>query len=127
MWGIGDPDCPVDLGKLTASINGNESLQLFPYTDTTGNITIGYGTNLSAGISNDEAKYLRDNRISALIELLYNMGLPRLRTFAKALAALCNDDFEAAANEFLNSLWHRQVGHRAEVLAGMIATGQDGP
>src|SRR4051812_38749978 len=109
MYGLDDPDCALDLGKLTATINVAEGLRLFPYVDAKGKITIGYGTNLSDGISNDEAKYLRDNRLReaieaaqreawwphvqgndvrtrALCELIYNMGINVLRTFTKALA-----------------------------------------
>jgi GH24 family phage-related lysozyme (muramidase) len=59
----------IDLAKLTASINENESLRLLPYTDTTGHITIGWGTNLDAGITQGEADYLRDNRITAAIDI----------------------------------------------------------
>lgn len=152
MYGLSDPDCPVDLGKLTASISLHEGLRLLPYTDSTGNITIGYGTNISAGITNAEAAYLRDNRIQtalaaaqgepwwdavngndararAFVECLYNLGTAGLLGFHKALDAACRGDWATCANEFRNSKWFKQVGsqpgERGFVIAQMIETGQD--
>lgn len=140
--------CHVDLLKLTDSINGNESLRLLPYTDTTGHITIGWGTNLDAGISQAEAAYLRDNRIlsavetaqaqpwwpmvqdcdpraRAFIEILFNMGLAKFNEFTKAISAALQSDWQTCSAELLNSLWAQQVGERAGRLAAMVATGED--
>lgn len=141
-------DSPVDLKKLSASIKRHEGLSLTPYKDSQGVLTIGYGRNLERGISHAEAEWLLSNdlrsaireaetqpwwphvknndaRARAMVEMVYNMGLPKLRTFRKALAALGRRDFETASVEFLQSLWARQVKGRAETLAAMILTGQD--
>jgi lysozyme len=138
----------IDLAKLTASINENESLRLLPYTDTTGHITIGWGTNLDAGITQAEADYLRDNRIlaavetaqaqpwwpmvqdcdpraRAFIEILFNMGLAKFNEFTKAIAAAMESDWPTCSAELLDSLWARQVSERAETLAAMVLTGSD--
>jgi len=138
----------IDLAKLTASINDNESIRLLPYTDTTGHITIGWGTNLNAGITQAEADYLRDNRISsavetakaqpwwpmvqdcdprarAFIEILFNMGLAKFNEFTKAIAAALQSDWQTCSAELLESLWAQQVGERAERLVAMVATGED--
>lgn len=136
----------MDIAKLTASIKEHEGLRFLPYVDTTGNVTIGYGCNLSAGISDDEAEFLLRNRIelsigeaekmpwwnkvsdndarsNALIECIYNLGARKFSVFIKVHAALCAGDFRTASAELLNSLWAKQVGKRAEVLATMVRTG----
>ena len=147
MFGLSD--APVDLNKLTVSIQRHEGLRLFPYTDTTGNTTIGYGRNLSGkGISNGEATALLQDDINdaitlaesqvwwpmvvsceprarALIEMLFNLGLGGFNTFKSAISALESGDFETAAADFLNSEWANQVGNRAQELTQMIATGED--
>ena len=149
MWGLNDPSCPVDLDKLTASIKAHEGLRLSAYTDTTGHITIGYGRNISnVGISQSEADYLLGNdiqsaigtaetqdwwphvkgsdaRARAFIEILFNLGLGGLAYFRKALDAAMSDDWDTCSVELLDSLWAKQVGKRAEVLAAMVKTGED--
>jgi lysozyme len=138
----------MDIAKLTADISQAEGLRLLPYTDTTGHISIGYGCNLDAGITETEASYLRDNRIQAAIamaeaqawwpmvspsdarsrafvEILFNLGLGRFNGFTKALAAAMASDWPACSAELLNSVWAQQVGERAERLAAMVATGED--
>ncbi|HEX4373882.1 MAG TPA: hypothetical protein VHZ50_11320, partial [Puia sp.] len=48
-----------------------EGIRLFPYTDTTGHLTIGVGRNLvDTGIRNDEALYMLDNDIEYFNEKL---------------------------------------------------------
>ena len=153
MYGLSDPDCPVDMQKLTASIQAHEGLRLQIYDDINGYATIGYGRNLSTkGISNDEATYLLGNdirsaigeaeaqpwwgvvknddvRSRALIEILFNVGLGSFNRFVKAVAALCAGDFPTAANQFRDSAWFKQVGslpgQRGYVLCQMIETGCD--
>ena len=139
----------IDMGKLTSSIMAHEGLRLQPYTDTTGNITIGYGRNLTGkGISHDEAASLLSNdienalaqaqgepwwshvagndaRARALVEIVFNIGLGGLRPFTHAIASLCNDDFAGAAQAFLDSQWAKQVGQRATILTQMIYYGED--
>lgn len=146
MYGL--VDCPVDYDKLVASVKKHEGLSLTPYLDTTGHVTIGYGKNISAGITENDANYFlgqdlqsairtaeaqdwwpivqsSDARARALVECLFNLGLSRFNGFTKAVAALLAGDFDTASAELLNSLWHSQVGRRAEVLAAMVKTGHD--
>ena len=56
----------------------------------------------------------------ALIEMCYNMGMPRLEKFERMLSALKANDWESAAAEALNSKWAAQVGERARTLAARI-------
>ncbi|KKL50693.1 hypothetical protein LCGC14_2302930, partial [marine sediment metagenome] len=44
------------------------------------------------------------------------------KTFKRMIAGLRKDDFVVAANELLDSLYHVQVGLRAEELAIMLRT-----
>lgn len=63
---------------------------------------------------------LSDNRQRVLLDMVYNLGLPRLRTFRKTLEAIQAGDWALAATEMLDSKWARQVGSRAHVLANMM-------
>lgn len=138
-----------DRQKLTASIQRHEGYRQFPYKDSTGHLTIGYGRNLSnVGVSDDEATYLlqcdinkvvstaqtqpwwinvrgNDARTRAFLEICFNVGFGALEGFSKALDAAMQSDWLTCASEFLNSVWARQVGQRAITLTQMIANGQD--
>jgi lysozyme len=43
--------------------------------------------------------------------------------FKKALAAMAIEDYDVAADEFLDSRWAKQVGSRALTITDMIRTG----
>ena len=83
---------------------------MYPYKCTSGKITIGYGRNIEdMGISEDEAEYmlsndiqlcvtwldkeypwfkkLSDTRQRALINMLFNLGIPRFTGFRKMIRA----------------------------------------
>lgn len=120
--------------------------RLMPYVDSVGKITIGYGRNLSdAGISEAEARQFLDADINnaildctvfpwfpdldtvrqrAIVDLCFNMGLPRLKGFVKMLDAMARQDWTAAAHELLDSTYAQQVGKRARTLAAMLRTGE---
>jgi len=51
-----------------------------------------------------------------LVNMMFNLGRPRLSKFKKMQAALYRDDWKTAAAEGRDSLWYRQVGNRAERL-----------
>jgi lysozyme len=48
-----------------------------------------------------------------LVNMMFNMGRPRLSGFKKFNAALLESDWSKAADEMVDSLWYRQVGVRA--------------
>ena len=48
-----------------------------------------------------------------LVNMMFNMGRPRLTKFQKFNAALLEGDWSKAADEMVDSLWYRQVGVRA--------------
>lgn len=119
---------------------------MHPYIDTVGKLTIGYGRNLDDnGISKKEADYLFDNDFdncerelsqyswyanqpasvqAALINMCFNLGLPRLLGFKRMIAALKANNRTLAAQEALNSKWATQVGQRAKDVAVMLREGK---
>ena len=70
-------------------------------------------------------KDLDEIRQRCMIDLTFNMGMPRLLKFKKTLAHLQNSDFASAGDELLNSNYARQVGKRANRISEMIKTGVD--
>jgi lysozyme len=62
-------------------------------------------------------------RQEAIVNMLYNLGLPTFLQFKMTLKYLAEGKYSQAAAEMLNSKWARQVGSRAEELAYMVETG----
>lgn len=131
--------------QLRAMLIRQEGLRLKPYRDSVGKLTIGVGRNLDDdGIEESEAYVMLDNDIikhtidaqklpvfvnldpvrqDVLIDMCFNLGLPRLQGFQKMLAALALGDWQEASNQMLDSKWALEVGNRAQELAAMIRTG----
>jgi lysozyme len=126
----------------------HEGERRFPYQDTVGKTTIGVGRNLTdRGLSPDEIDFLLTNdvnesedacakafpwfyemnhvRRNVLIDMCFNLGLPRLLRFKKFLGYLKAADYLNASKEMLKSTWAKQVGRRATRLADMMMTGTD--
>ena len=129
----------------------HEGVETHAYVDTVGKVTIGVGRNIDKngglGLSQQEIDYLLsgdvkrveaelsqafiwyddldDARKDAMMDMAFNMGLPRLRKFKRALAAMSARLYEIAAVEFLDSLWARQVGkNRSTTISDMIRSGE---
>jgi len=64
-------------------------------------------------------------RQRVLLNMGFNLGLGGLLGFRNTLARIERGDFAGAAEGMKASLWHRQVGARAERLESMMATGKD--
>lgn len=126
----------------------DEDVRRFPYVDTVGKVTIGIGRNLTdRGISDAEIRYLLDNDINialnavvvfpwftdldpvrqrACVNLMFNLGYPRLCTFAKFLDAMGRKDYGTAAAELLDSQWAHQVQpSRRDRIVAQIRTGAE--
>jgi lysozyme len=134
---------------LTQDLIADEGLRLKPYTDTTGNLTIGVGRNLNAeGITQEEALYLLNNDIQrveqelapvpnfsqlsdprqrVIIQMTFNLGLAGVMEFKEMWSAIQAQDWNGAANAMLDSLWAKEVGQRAVRLATCMRTGVDIP
>jgi len=128
----------------------HEGVEAYAYTDSVGKITIGVGRNIDPnqglGLTNEEINFLlyndidrvehelaanfewflelNDARYDAMINICFNLGLPRMLKFKKALAAMEGEDYKLAAIEWLDSRWADQVGQRAIELSLMIETGE---
>jgi len=59
-----------------------------------------------------------------LIDMAFNMGVPRLCKFKKMWAAIHDEDFMIAAKEMLDSRWANQVKSRSTKLAHAMHTGE---
>ena len=59
-----------------------------------------------------------------LIDMAFNMGVPRLCKFKNMWAAVHNEDFATAAKEMLDSRWANQVKSRATKLANAMHNGE---
>jgi len=125
-------------------IKACEGFRAYPYLDTVGvgKVTIGFGRNIDDnGISVKEAEFMLDNDIArckeelahydwynfspenvqaALMNMCFNLGLPKLLGFKKMISAIENQDYKTAAIEALNSRWAEQVGKRAKDVALMM-------
>lgn len=128
---------------LREQLRRDEGVKYEPYVDSQGNTTIGIGTKLP--LTDEEVNALMEIRLthisyelllalpwiariddvhrSALRNMAYNMGVPRLLKFVKMLAAMESGDWKLAAREALDSDWYHQVGPRATRLAKQIETG----
>ena len=129
-------DSTIDSLKL------DEGFMAKPYRDSEGLLTIGYGTLIEEGITKDEARLLLNHRLekmireletrkpmvremplpvqSALSQMAYNLGVPRLMKFKMMWRALERSDYVDAAQEALDSTWATQVGDRANRIAELI-------
>ena len=141
----------VNIQRIKSDLRRDEGLRLKPYRCSEGKLTIGVGHRIlkgedfSKGISELEAdtilindiydvirdldmyipwwKNLSEVRQCAIINMGFNLGLPRLMKFRKMLRALRKRDFETAALEALDSKWARQVGNRSQRIAKLIREG----
>tara|TARA_R110002126_G_scaffold87487_3_gene210556 strand:+ start:132 stop:536 length:405 start_codon:yes stop_codon:yes gene_type:complete len=128
----------------------HEGSKSHAYMCTANKVTVGVGRNIDPeggiGLTKDEISFLLKNdiervedelsrrlpwilelsdvRIDALIDICFNLGLPRFLKFAKALAALEQREYDLAADEFMDSRWAKQVGNRAVTVSNMIRTGE---
>ena len=66
---------------------------------------------------------LTHNRQAVLIDMSFNLGLPRLEEFKKLKEALFRGLYKVASEEMLDSTWANQVGVRAKRLAKLMEEG----
>ncbi len=127
----------------------DEGEKLFPYYDTATppRLSLGVGRNLTdRGITQQESRYLLKNDIEShtlellnalpwvsqlnparqavLISMCFNMGLKGLLQFHNTLSLIEQGKYQDASQAMLQSLWAKQVGHRAERLSQQMATGE---
>ena len=133
------------MNKLIEQLKIHEGFRSTVYTCSGGKKTCGYGRNLEdIGISEEEAEMLLKNdiyeatnqllnafpwmatfsdvRISAMINFTFNVGIGTVRKFSNTIEYLKNEDWEAAADEMMDSKWAEQVGDRAIQITEQIRT-----
>lgn len=136
-------NCIMDLEER---LKLDEGFSRFPYADSVGKLSIGWGRNLTeVGITQEEAEMLLRHdlviaktslvarfpvvgtlnlaRQNVLYNMNLNMGIVKLAKFNHMWLAIEAGDYEKASIEMLDSLWARQVGSRAERLAREMETG----
>lgn len=140
----------MDIQLLKDEITAEEGFVPHAYPDSKDLLTIGIGRMVDksqgGGISREEAEYLLENDISqsmaeldrnypwwrtlperparALVNMCFQLGLPRLSGFKKMLAALEAYDWPEAAREALDSKWAKvDTPERAQRMAAMIREG----
>ncbi|MCR1770736.1 glycoside hydrolase family protein [Burkholderia glumae] len=136
-----------DEAALIWELTRDEGRRLKPYVDTVGKITIGVGRNLTdVGISDDECDLLLTHDVASavawldaelpwwcrldpvrqrvVVNMAFNLGA-KLLTFKNTLGAMERGDYAVAAAGMLASKWARQVGARADRLAGMMRAGRE--
>lgn len=133
--------------KLRGLLLQHESYRQFPYTDTTGHLTIGIGRNLSdRGISQNEAFTLLDDDIIyfssklnsvlpfyseldeirqlVLIDICFNVGLNGFLGFKNFLGFINKKDWENAGKELLDSKAAHQCPERYKNLYDILISGE---
>lgn len=138
----------MDDALLTEHIKWAEAAdgpELFPYKDTVGKLTIGYGRNLDdRGITRAEAELMLQTDVAVVqreaeslpywerldpvrkivvLDMIYNLGFSRFRGFRRFHTAMMKRDYQLAAHEMKDSRWYRQVLRRAKVLHKAMQTG----
>ena len=134
--------------ELIEMLKRHEGVRSHVYLCSAGYETLGVGRNISEsglGLTEDEIDFLLINDITrvkqeltdtyfwfpalnearqdAMIDICFNLGLTRLRGFVKAIEAMSREQFDIAADEFMDSRWATQVGNRAVEVTEMIRTG----
>ena len=130
-------DLPVQM--LLDRIEEQEGFRSHPYRDTRGFLTIGFGTNLDAGITREAAAWLARHHLikemtelaerwppfreqtpkvqSALLDFGYQLGVSGELGFHATLRAVENHQWEAAAQGVENSKWASETPSRAAWVA----------
>lgn len=130
--------------KSLEMIKRHEGIELKPYRDSLGILTIGVGHNLENGLSEKIIDLIFEEDMETVIEdcnkfdwyaglnkarqavienMVFNLGYGRFNGFKKTIELISNNQFNHAAEEMLNSKWARQVGNRAIELSQIMRSG----
>ena len=138
----------MDKQRLFTQLRLHEGVEHKPYKCTAGYLTIGVGRNIEErGLSDDEIDYILSNDVNiatdelvenfdwyadldpirqrVVIDMVFNLGMPRFKQFKNMIAAIESGDWMEASNQMMDSRWAEQVGLRASRLAEMMETGED--
>ena len=141
-WSSAQLQDAVVANVVVERLKTEEGFRAKPYRDTRGFLTVGYGTNLDAGIlhttgecmarSELETKLARLRKLwppfdtmpaytqIALLDMAYQEGVHGVLGFHDMLAALIAGDCHAAQSAALDSVWARETQKRAEGVASLF-------
>ena len=127
--------------ELINRLKKHEGFSGLPYTDTTGNPTIGYGIKLP--LTRDEAEFLLKHRLykkrnelinkwneflslpgsvqSIVLEMCYQLGVNGFLTFQRTIKYLEDRQWKGASTEMLDSKWAIQTPNRSKELSDLLA------
>ena len=137
------------MSKVIEQIKRHEGFRTHMYLCTANKNTIGYGYNLDAGMTEEEAEALLNIKLRVMMDslmrslsfgerevllenqpryaviqnMVYNLGVRGLLNFKKMRAAIANEAWDLAADEMMDSKWARQVGSRANELSEQMRDG----
>lgn len=139
----------IAIDRIISRLVEDEGEVLSAYPDHLGFTTIGVGRLIDGrkggGISREESRYLLANDIrkwiaiagqwdwfesldwarqGVLICMLHQLGARGVSGFRKMIEALARRDYEVAADEMLNSAWHKQTPQRCELMAAIMRSGE---
>ena len=130
---------------MQSLLEQQEGFRSKPYRDSRGFLTVGFGTDLDAGITREQAEAMMQVQLAVnesalggyswftsldpvrrgVVEnMAYNMGVAGVLTFTDMISAIEAKDWPEAARQMLASDWAVQVGDRAKVLARIMETGE---
>lgn len=133
-------------------IEKHEGYRALPYKDSRGFLTVGYGHNLQAKTLDPQVllliqlayhlqctidaqqvtSYLQkldwfqkldEVRQAVVVDMAYNLGIPKLLGFHQTLQAIQEGRYQDAAKLMLESEWAKQVGPRAIEDAALMRDG----
>lgn len=132
----------VDLA--VTMLKTDEGYRAMPYKDQLGNVTVGYGFCVSAGLSKFSAlgllsaqvaeiqqqlttyywwSSLDDARAAAILDITFNVGVHGLLGFPKMLSAIATKDWQGAHDQCLDSDAARLNVDRYKRLAQVLLLG----
>lgn len=143
----------MDRAQLVEDLKHDEGWEPYPYRDTEGYLTIGYGflvdPNKPPGmprsigeiwLTHNVDQLYRAVRLSlpwfdsapepvqrALCNMAYQLGVSGLLGFKKTLLLIERGRYYEAADEALDSLWAKQTPNRARRVAGLIRSAASQP
>ena len=140
----------MDIERLKKQVIANEGVRKTAYKDTLNNWTIGVGhliklpdeeylldkeltdlevdqifiTDLNQAIDDArkfiDADSIPDEAFEVVVDMAFNLGLPKLMAFQNFQQALRDKDFVKASFEMLDSLWAKQLPNRSKRLAKIM-------
>jgi len=140
----------MDIERLKKQVIANEGVRKTAYKDTLNNWTIGVGhliklpdeeylldkeltdleveqifiTDLNQAIDDArkfiDADTIPDEAFEVVVDMAFNLGLPKLMAFQNFQQALRDKDFVKASFEMLDSLWAKQLPNRSKRLAKIM-------